>query len=162
MINKQNIWFTFLFSIILVLSIFYITMNDSKLDEYITSDEVDDTTLVVNESTELVALRVQSDEETLETINNLQEIILSETSDFQSKNDAYNDLLMISNNKSDEEKIEKLIKEEFQYDSFVKINGGNVTVVIDAEEHDYTLANKVIKLVSSNFEKEMYVTVKFN
>ena len=31
MINKQSIWFTFLFSIILVLSIFYISMDDEKI-----------------------------------------------------------------------------------------------------------------------------------
>jgi len=122
MINKQSIWFTFLFSIILVLSIFYMTMNENKLSDYIDTVDTTDTSLVVNESTELVSLRVQSDEEMLETMNHLQEVLLSETSDAESKNDAYNDLLLISSNKSDEEKLEKIIKEEFTYDSFVKIN----------------------------------------
>ncbi len=162
MFNKQSIWFTFLFSVILVLSIFYITMNENKLEDYIDSDKVVDTSLVVNESTELVALRVQSDEERLETINSLQDIILSETSDIVSKNDAYNDLLTISNNKSDEERLEKAIKSSFKYDSFVKVNSNNVTVVIDNDKHDYELANKVINLVKNELKKDVYVTVKFN
>ena len=68
MINKQSIWFTFLFSVILVLSIFYISMDDSKLDELIIDTDTNDTSLVVNESTELVALRVQDDEETLNEV----------------------------------------------------------------------------------------------
>lgn len=162
MINKQSIWFTFLFSVILVLSIFYITMNENELSDFIEPVDTTDTTLVVNESTEIVSLRIQSDEETLETINNLQEIILSETSDLTAKNDAYNDLLTISSNKSDEEKIEKIIKEEFQSEAFVKINSGNVTIVIEAQNHDYELANKIIRRVNQEFQDNKYVTVKFN
>lgn len=162
MINKQSIWFTFLFSIILLLSIFYVTMGDDKLSDFIESIDTNDTTLVVNESTELVSLRVQNEEEIMETINSLQEIILSETSDIQSKNDAYNDLLMISNNKSDEEKLEKIIRDEFKYDSFVKINANNVSIVIAGAKHDYALANSVIRRVAQEFKDDKYITVKFN
>lgn len=162
MINKQSIWFTFLFSIILVLSIFYVTMNENDLKDFIDPIDTNDTTLVVNESTEIVSLRIQNDEEVLETINNLQDIILSETSDLSAKNDAYNDLLLISSNKSDEQKLEKIIKDEFQSEAFVKINGGNVTIVIDKDEHDYELANKIIRRVNQEFDEPKYVTVKFN
>lgn len=162
MINKQSIWFTFLFSVILVLSIFYISMNESDLSEFIETVDTTDTTLVVNESTELVALRVQSDEEMMETINELQDIILSETTDLQAKNDAYDDLMNISNNKSNEQKIEKIILEEFEFESFVKINGTNITIVIDSSEHDYVLANQVIRRVAQEFSSDKYITVKFN
>ena len=162
MINKQSIWFTFLFSVILVLSIFYISMNESDLSEFINSVDTTDTTLVVNENTELVALRVQSDEEMMETINELQNIILSETADVQAKNDAYDDLMNISNNKSNEEKIEKIILDEFKFESFVKINGANITVVIDSSKHDYALANKIIRRIAEEFTTDKYITVKFN
>lgn len=162
MINKQSIWFTFLFSVILLLSIFYVTMGDDKLSDFIDSVDTNDTTLVVNESTELVSLRVQNEEEIMEMINSLQEIILSETSDLQSKNDAYNDLLMISNNKSDEEKLEKIIREEFKYDSFVKINANNISIVIADAKHDYVLANSVIRRIAQEFKDDKYITVKFN
>lgn len=162
MINKQSIWFTFLFSVILLLSIFYVSMGDDKLNDFIESVNTNDTTLVVNESTELVSLRVQNEEEIMETINSLQEIILSETSDLQSKNDAYNDLLMISNNKSDEERIEKIIRDEFKYDSFVKINANNISIVIAGAKHDYALANSVIRRVAQEFKEDKYITVKFN
>lgn len=162
MINKQSIWFTFLFSIILVLSIFYVTMNESDLSDFISDVDTNDTTLVVNESTELVSLRVRNDEEVLETINQLQNVLLSETSDVDSKNEAYNDLLMISNNKSDEEKIEKILKDEFGYESFVKINNTNVTIVIETEKNDYSIANKVIRKVAETLKENKYITVKFN
>jgi hypothetical protein len=162
MINKQSIWFTFLFSVILVLSIFYITMGDEKLEEFINVVDTNDTTLVVNESTELVALRVQSDEEMMNTINELQEIILSDTSEVQDKNDAYDKLMNLSNNKSNEEKIEKILFDEFKIESFVKINGNNVTVVADSSKHDFSLANSIIRRISTEFSSDKYVTVKFN
>ncbi len=162
MINKQSIWFTFLFSIILVLSIFYVSMNENSLSDFIELEEPEETSLVVNESTELVALRVQSDEEMMETINNLQDVLLSETSDLESKNNAYDELLTISNNKSMEEKLEKIIKDEFKYDSFIKINSNNVTVVIESDKNDYKLANDIIRRLNKEFKDNKYITVKFN
>ena len=162
MINKQSIWFTFLFSIILVLSIFYISMDDSKLDELIIDTDTNDTSLVVNESTELVALRVKSDEEMLETINNLQDILLDQTSDVNAKNDAYDQLLNINNNKSIEANLEKIIKNEFRLDSFIKLSGNNVSVFIDSNEHDYKLANDIISRLTKEFKVDKYITVKFS
>ena len=145
-----------LFSIILVLSIFYISMNENKLSDFVDSVDTTDTSLVVNESTELVALRVQSDEEVLETINSLQDVLLSETADVQSKNDAYNELLLISSNKSLEEKLEKIIKEEFKFDSFIKINNANVTVVIEAEIKYSSKEEIYMKNILTKREKEVF------
>lgn len=162
MINKQNIWFAFLFSIILILSIFYISMDNSELSEFVNNIDTTDTTLVVNESTELVALRIQNDEATLEAINELQGIILDSETDLQAKNDAYDRLKNLNDNKTTQEKLEKLIKEEFGFDSFVKINGDTITITIDSSEHDYNLANDVIRCVSSYFKSDKYISVKFN
>lgn len=162
MINKQNIWFTFLFSIILILSIFYISMDNNELSEFVSNVDTTDTTLVVNESTELVALRIQNDEEILESINELQSIILDSATDLQAKNEAYDKLMNINDNKTTQESLEKLIKEEFGYDSFVKVNGDSVTVIVDSNEHDYNLANDIIRCVSSYFKTDKYISVKFN
>lgn len=163
MVNKQNLWFITLFSIILVLSIFYISMNESSIDSLIEDSNIpQDSTLVVNENTELVALRIQSDENMLNTMNELKDIILSETTTSQEKNDAYNNLLELSTNKGDEENIENIIKKEFNLDSFVKINANNVTIVIDSKEHNYDLANKIIRKVRENSKGDKYITVKFN
>lgn len=162
MINKQSIWFTFLFSIILVLSIFYITMDNTNLDELIIESDTTDTTLVVNESTELVALRVQDDEDTLNTINELQDVLLDQTSDLTAKNDAYDQLLDISNTKSLESNLEKIVLKDFKLECFIKIKGNNVTVFIDSNEHDYKLANDIIKRISKEFSEDKYITVKFS
>ena len=163
MIKKENLWFTLLFSIILVLSIFYIGMTEDvnpvfEIEDVNTTDE----TLVINENTELVALRIKNDEELEATMNELQSILLSETASVQEKNDAYDSLLQLTNNKGNEQSIEKIIKEEFKFESFVKIAGNNITIVIKNENHDYALANNIIRRVQKDFDVNKYITVKFN
>lgn len=164
MINKQNLWFVTLFSIILVLSIFYLSMNESNIKSFIDESTYKDeeSTLVVNENTELVALRVESDEKDLNTMNELKQILLSESSTINEKNDAYNELLQISNNKGNEENLEKILKKDFGFDSFVKINSSNITIVIDNKDHDYELANNIIRRIQQEFKEDKYITVKFN
>ena len=68
MINKQSIWFVTLFSLILVLSIYYVTLNDSNLKSIIentTSNKETSVNVLKEESNLLVALRVEEDESVL-------------------------------------------------------------------------------------------------
>ena len=111
MINKQNIWFVSLFSIILVLSIFYFSMNDSSLNEFkdISYNDESQTELVLNESSELVSLRIQSDEEMQKMIDDYKNTLLSLTSTLEEKNEAYDNLLLLNSNKSTETNLEDII-----------------------------------------------------
>ncbi len=76
MINKQNLWFLTLFSLILVLSVYYITMpnelllSKTKTEEKSIPSKKKDTT--VEETTSLVAMRVSLEEERQEAMNTLQ------------------------------------------------------------------------------------------
>ena len=163
MIKKENLWFAMLFSIILVLSIFYIGMTESSVDDLELSEiDTSDDTLVFNESTELVALRIKNDEELELAMNELQLVLLSETATVEEKNEAYESLLQLTNNKGVEQNIEKIILDEFEFESFVKVNGANVTIVVKNTEHDYELANKIIRKVQGEFKSNKYITVKFN
>ena len=79
MINKQSIWFVTLFSLILVLSIYYVTLNDSSLKSILdTTTSQNDSSVSVSkeESNLLVALRVEEDESVLKQMNDYQEILL--------------------------------------------------------------------------------------
>ena len=68
MINKQSLWFLTLFSLILVLSVYYITMpndllvsnNSSKLKTEKTNKEVEEVT--IKESEQLLTMRVNLEE----------------------------------------------------------------------------------------------------
>ena len=120
--NKQNLWFITLFSIVLILSIYYISIPNNLLEEYTSSSgDSNNTSEVVNESSILVSLRVQDDEETLNTINELNTILLDKNKSKEEKNTAYESLKSINETKGLEEQIETMLKDEFKYDSFVSI-----------------------------------------
>ena len=163
MINKQNLWFAMLFSIILVLSIFYVSMNDTNINEFVSEDaDIQDSSLVISESTELVSLRVANDEEVQNTINELKDTLLSTTATIEEKNDAYNELLVLSNVKGIEEKLVKILSDEFDIDSFVKVSSTGITVVVESSKNSYKDANEIIRRIQKEFEEEKYITVKFN
>ena len=45
--------------------------------------------------------------------------------------------------------------------SFVKIEDTEITVVIDNDKHDTTLANNIMRLVQDEFKNKVYITVQF-
>ena len=94
MINKQKLWFLTLFSLILVLSIYYITMPSELLltsnTENLKNEKVNkEVETKVEESDLLVALRVESDEEMTSQIEELQLILTNAKSSVEEKNKAY-------------------------------------------------------------------------
>ena len=60
------------------------------------------------------------------------------------------------------EKIEKIILDEFEYESLVKIDGNTVNVIVLSSVHDYMIANNIMRRINEEFNTEMYITVKFN
>lgn len=160
MINRKNLWFVSLVSLILVLSIFYISMPSDRV-ENLNSEDVTETKTVISESTALVALRVEDDEKVLEQMESLQTILLSETATSDEKNAAYEELVNINLNKGLEEKIQENIKQTYNYDSFVKINNDQVNIVVDNDKHSNEIANKIIRIAQNEFDVKKFITVKF-
>lgn len=161
--NKQNLWFITLFSIILILSIYYISIPNNILEEFTSNDALvsKETNIEAEESSILVALRVENDEEVLKEISELQNTLLDTSKTIDEKNIAYENLKNINANQGKEEEIEKLLKDEFNYDSFVKINKDQVSIIISNEEHSKEIANKIILKVQEKFDAKKYITIKF-
>ena len=163
MINKQNLWFLTLFSLILVLSIFYLTMPEAKLSELVNNVEKEKVTetISIEESEIITALRVESDEEMVLEMANFQEILLNEAASIEEKNNAYEALKDLNLNKGKEEELESKINKNFSLKSFVKIKNDQIKIVIANSKHDETLANNIIRSAQEEFDTQMYVTVKF-
>ena len=165
MINKKSIWFLTLFSLILVLSVYYITMPSELLlntNANYTSGENNETpTTAVEESTVLVALRIEAEEELLKEMENLQLILNSDEATVEEKNEAFDKMKELNINKGEEEKLENKIKEVYQLESFVKIRNDQIEVVINKSENDTDLANKIIRTIQEQYQEQKYITVKF-
>jgi len=165
MINKRSLWFLTLFSLILVLSVYYITMP-SELLMATNNGGSDDTETVSattenEESAELVALRVESEEKMLDQITELKAVLTDSNSTTEEKNKAFEKMQELNKNRGTEESIENKIKEEFNLKSFVSIDETSVTVTIDSTKHDKELANKIMRSVQEEFETSMSISVKF-
>lgn len=169
MINKQSLWFLTLFSLILVLSVYYITMpnellltnKSNYLESEKTSGEQNDTKVTINESELLVAMRVNLEEERSQTIADLRTTLTNEEATSEEKNNAYEQIKYITDLKGQEEAIEDKLKKEFSLECFVKIDNNEVKVVAVKDKHDTTLANNIMKSVQAEFKNKVYVTVKF-
>lgn len=173
MINKKSIWFLTLFSLIIVLSIYYVTMpselllntngnyfKDEKNVNKVNKD-FSKPTINIEESSALVALRVEADEEVNLEMEELKKIILDGSKSIEEKNSAYNKMKNLNITKGEEEKIENQILNTYKLKSFVRIKDGQIRVVLEGKEHSVELANNIIRTVQSNFEEQMYISVKF-
>lgn len=166
MINKKNIWFLTLFSLILVLSVYYITMpselllnNTNFVDP--TMNEIEHESVIVETSDLIGALKAEENEEYLKQLDSLKIILMDNNKNVEEKNEAFDKMKELNINKSEEEKIEKQLNETFSLKTFVKIKDDQIKVIVDSQEHDTSLANKIMNLVQSNFEEKMYITVNF-
>ncbi len=165
MINKQKLWFLTLFSLILVLSVYYITMPSELLTtskNTNTNEKSKNTTNVnVTETDVLTALQVEADEERASLAAEYNEILTNKDTSTEEKNNAYNGLKEIDKAKAKEEQLENKLKKELKLDSFIKIDSNNVSVTVKKKDHDYSLANNIMRLIQQEYEAKMYVSVKF-
>ena len=164
MINKQKLWFLTLFSLILVLSVYYITMPSELLTtskSTTTEEEKSTTSVSVTETDVLTALQVEADEERAALAAEYNEILTNKDTSTEEKNNAYNGLKEIDETKAKEEELEKKLKKELKLDSFIKIDSSNISVTIKKKDHDYSLANSVMRLIQEEYQNKMYVSVKF-
>ena len=164
MINKRSLWFLTLFSLILVLSVYYITMPSELLMATSGDDEQTKTVSASTEneeSAELVALRVESEEKMLDEITELKKVLTDSNSTTEEKNAAFEKMQTLNKNRGTEESIENKIQNEFNLKSFVSIDETSVSVVVYSTKHDKELANKIMRSVQEEFETSMSISVKF-
>lgn len=160
MINKQNLWFMTLFSMILVLGVYYVTLADESLNfESVIDNSVP--VVSINETDSLTALKVANDEEVIEEIAMYESIILNDTSTINEVSDAYDNLQTIQNNISKAEEIETIITEKYNTTAFIKLENDTINVTVSDIEESTNTANNIIVDIQSLYESQMYITVTF-
>jgi len=164
--NKQNLWFLTLFSLILILGAYYITMPNSLLEKVAEETEKINTSKQkvikeVKEESPLVAMRVNLQEERQEKMDGLQEQLTKDTLSNEEKNNVYEELKYLNEVQGTEENLEKKIKKEYELNCFIKIDNNNINVVCVSQKHDSTLANNIMRLIQKEYDNKMDITVKF-
>ena len=161
MLNRQNLWFLSLFSLILILGVYYITLPSDIFD----SDEVQsvnkDIEVTVSESDKLIALRVERNEKIETTMSELQDKLTSPSLSAEEKNTVFEELQILNLAKGQESLLEDKILSEFNIKSFVEIDGDDVKITVSASEHNTQLANNIMRSVQEEFEDKKFITIKF-
>lgn len=171
MIQKKSIWFITLFTLILALSIYYVTMpsellmtnnsamvKENKKEEEKVSKEV---VAEIEESEILTSLRVEADEEVQKEIDKMKEVMSSTDATSEERNVAYEKIKSLNETRGIEENLEKQILDEFKLKSFVKIDGDQIKVVALSKTHDVKLANNIMRSLQKSQSKKMYISVQF-
>ena len=162
MINKKNLWFLTLFSLVLVLSVYYVTMPKELLITNNDSKEVTDKTVVnIKEASLVETLKEEDNSVLLEEITKLKATISDDKASNEDKNKAFDTLKLLNQISSKEELLEEKIKNTYDIDCFIKIDGDQIRVVVDSDNHTSTMANDIMRSIQSNFDTKQYISVQF-
>lgn len=162
MINKKSLWFLTLFSLILVLSVYYITMpSELLLPSAISESNETKDVITIEESEILTALRVESDQTLMEELDALKVILNDSVASVEDKNAAFDKMKNLNINKSKELELETKVKEKLGINTFIKIKDDKIKITVDKKEHDAAFSNSIMRLVQSEFDTKKYITVEF-
>lgn len=162
MISKKNIWFLTLFSIILILGIYYVTIPNDLLEKINIKEKIEDNEkVVVKEDSSLNALRVSKETSRQERIESIETSLTDETLTTEEKNNSFELLKYLNEIQGLEEKFEKKIKKELNLDCYTKIDNQNVETICVSNNHDKSLANKIMRIIQSYYNDRINISVKF-
>ena len=170
MINKQGLIFLTLTSLILVLSVYYVTIpnelllttNGLYLDnekEEMVNKESSDNVVITNTNTIETMKSILKDERH-KIMTDLNTKLIDKDISTEEKNNVYEEIKIMNKIESMESAIAQKIKNELGYDSFVKIKDDVIEIVINSSQHDTSLAVKIMSLIEKDYEN-MYISVSF-
>ncbi len=167
MINKKNLWFLTLFSLVLVLSVYYVTMPSELLvtgNGKVTVNNKNndkDKNVSVKESDILTSLRVEADNQLKQEMDVLKQVLTNTDVSVDEKNSAFEELKLLNQLKGKEEKLEDLVKSTYNLGSFIKIDNDQIRVVVESTDTSASLANNIMRTIQDQFDNKMYISVKF-
>ena len=171
MINKQGLIFLTLTSLILVLSVYYVTMpteillttNSSYVkDSEETSNEKDNKQEVVKveEENTISAMKSILNDERRDKVKELNNKLINKELTIEEKNNIYEEIKVINKLEAMEEDIEKIIKDEYNLESFVKVKDDIIEITIKGDKHNTNLAAKIMTSVEKKYSN-MYISITF-
>lgn len=148
--NKQAFTFLTLFSLILVLSVYYMMLPPSSSDELVTHTE-----------SVIEKMQKEHEQEIESIIDKNNDIIAKETSTSDTINQALKVISEVKNQAELEKKVIDKIKLLGYKDVFVECDGQIIKVTILLNNHTKTDASKVISEVLNILGDTYQVEVKF-
>lgn len=173
-INKQGLIFLTLTSLILVLSVYYVTMpnelllttnssyvkNNEELVTNTSNKEEKEEKVTIESSNTIEAMKSILNDERQKQMKELNDKLTNKELSAEEKNNVYEEIKVLNKIETMEEEIEKKIKEELNLNSFVKVKDDVIEITINSAKHDTNLAVKIMTCVEKLY-KNMYISVSF-
>ncbi|NUK31095.1 SpoIIIAH-like family protein [Parageobacillus sp. VR-IP] len=186
MLKRQTVWLLTMLSLVVVLSVYYVTapkdMNDNiaftsqedatkqkesnkdQADVAVEEMETADGKVTSSTSSDdmFTALRMQIEDERSRLRDQLNAIVASANATAQQKSEAMDKIEKLQALAEKEATLETLIKSKGGYeDVLVRAEDDQVRVTIKAKEHSKKSANEVIHMVKSEIPEANDVAVEF-
>ncbi|MDG4655597.1 SpoIIIAH-like family protein [Ectobacillus antri] len=170
MVKKQTIWLLTMLSLVVVLSVYYVTTPDgpksdmvSKSVEQLRTDSKKAGEIAVKTSgdEQFAQLRLEMEDKRSEAKEKLQEVITSVGTSAEEKSKAKDQLEAIEKVSAKEAVLETLIKSQGYKDALVRADGTDVQITVKADKYSSKEANNIIQLVTKEIGAQK-VAVRFD
>lgn len=187
LLKKQTVWLLTMLSLVVVLSVYYITSPEQKENnieavEQNAKDQMENTqetkqnqetaktdtksgkTVIssIAEDDAFEALRMQIEDQRSQRKEELEEILASTDLPAEKRSEAIDQMQKLSETAKKEEVLETLIKTLGYEDALVRADGEKVNITVKSKKkHSPSAANDIIQLVKKEIGETNYVAVEF-
>jgi stage III sporulation protein AH len=184
LLKKQTVWLLTMLSLVVVLSVYYITSPEQKGNDLATVEQkTKDQTVskkttdtkqqpeAKNEKTVVTTvagddafeeLRMQLEDQRSKKKEDLEAEVASTDLPADKRSEAYDEMQKLSETAQKEEVLETLIKTMGYEDALVRADGEKVNITVKSKKkHSPSAANDIIQLVKKEIGETNYVAVEF-
>jgi stage III sporulation protein AH len=176
LLKKQTVWLLTMLSLVVVLSVYYITapeqqkadlagVEEQKAEgtETAATESKDGKTVIsgIASDEKFEALRMKLEEQRTKMKEHLQSIVASTDLPAQDRSDAIEKMNELDEVAQKEFTLETLIKSMGYEDALVRADGENVRITVKAQEHSKSAANEIIQMVRTELGSLQNVAVQF-
>ncbi|MDP4169125.1 MAG: SpoIIIAH-like family protein [Bacillota bacterium] len=181
LLKKQTVWLLTMLSLVVVLSVYYITSPEQKNSNFANVDQktknglvqkqpvvskqkTNEKTIVKTQSSDEVfeTLRMQLDDQRNQQIEELQQEVATTDLSPDKRSEAYDQMKKLSETAQKEEILETLIKAMGYDDALVRAEGQKVNITVKSNKKPTTAAaNNIIRVVRNEIGDDNFVAVEF-
>ncbi|PAE43941.1 SpoIIIAH-like family protein [Neobacillus sp. YX16] len=179
LLKKQTVWLLTMLSLVVVLSVYYITSPEQKSNELAavkqeekadqketkTDTEAKDADTIISQvagDEEFEALRLQLQDERSELKEHLNTVVATTDLPADERSEAVDQMQKLSEIAKKEEMLETLIKAMDYEDALVRADGTTVKIIVKSKkESSKSEANAIIQMVKKEIGETNFVAVEF-
>ncbi|MEH6991535.1 SpoIIIAH-like family protein [Neobacillus drentensis] len=179
LLKKQTVWLLTMLSLVVVLSVYYITSPEQKSNELAavkqeekadqketkTDTEAKDADTIISQvagDEEFEALRLRLQDERSELKEHLNTVVATTDLPADERSEAVDQMQKLSEIAKKEEMLETLIKAMDYEDALVRADGTTVKIIVKSKkESSKSEANAIIQMVKKEIGETNFVAVEF-